>query len=109
MAWEVPDRRFITPWALGLLPDSAQGFPPLAETVPPGDFRPDRSRWPRQLTLQQMGQRVEQTTLLGGEDTESTLYISFLGKVCSGGIPGFLGREQSFVFLQKNVINHGSS
>ena len=38
--------------ALGLCPASVRGFPSLADTGPPGEFRPDGSRWQTWLTSQ---------------------------------------------------------
>ena len=91
-AWEVPDRRSRTPRALGLLPALHRASHPwlrpylLVTSVQTGADGPASSRFSRRAT-------EKQTTLLGWEDMESTLYISFLGKVQSGEIPGFLGRK----------------
>lgn len=99
-------------------PQSAHGSPFLADTVPPGDFRPDRSRWQTRFTLHRMGQQAESPPFPVEQIGNQLCFFFFLGSTCFGEIPGLLGRKQSLAssfffffhyFLQKNILSHGSS
>lgn len=89
----------------GLRPASARGFPALADTGPPGGFRPDRSRWQTWLMRQWSGQQIGPP--ISAKKIWNQFYLFFSQwHMLSGEFLVYLGGN---IFLQKNVINHRSS